>query len=709
MVKFKDLEKKLKKYDIDKIKDAYLYALDEHKDIKRLTGEDYITHPLEVANILIDLNVDQTTIICALLHETINNGNATYEVLKENFGEEVAHIVDIVSKINKLELQDDTESSAAYLRKILVGMADDVRVLYIKLADRLHNMRTNWAVNPKKQKRKAKETINILVPIAHRLGMNGIKSELENLCLQYLKPEVYSDIVEKLNATVEELTHELNNMKENISELLEESNLKFEIKGRVKSIYSIYQKLLTGRTWDDIYDILALRVFVNKESECYTAVGLIHSKYRPIAKRFKDYVASPKSNLYQSLHTTVFGDNGKLYEVQIRTYEMDEIAEKGIASHWSYKEKGSRKIQTMMEQKLEMFRTIIEANNESSDSDFEKVLENDFFTETIYVYTPKGDVVELPKGASPIDFAYRIHSYVGDTTVGAIVNDKIVSFSYELQDGDIVKINTSNTGKPNKEWLNIVKTSQAKNKIKSYFSKEFKADYIIKGKAYLEKELRKRHLAYDEVLSTNNLSKILRDLKLESIDDLFLAVGSLRYTSGYIINLATEDKTKLQDNFIDKDKRKQNYKKTNKGDIIVNGEKNILINFAGCCNPVKGEKIIGYITKGQGITIHRYDCDNVDPNSERVLEVEWNYETDNSYNTKIYILVSQDKNILPSLIETATKQNINIFAFNTIYADDKTIYEINVRVKSMDNLEGYMNQIMRINNVKNVSKKMTDL
>ena len=381
---WEDIVVRLKKREnYEEIKRAYEYALKEHAGMKRLSGDDFITHPLEVTRILLDLNVDDTTLIAAMLHEVINNGNTTYEDLKENFGEEVAMIVNSVSKINKLELPDNDEKSIIYLRKILVGLAEDVRVLYIKLADRLHNMRTNWAINPTKQKEKASETMNVLVPIAHRLGINSIKSELEDLSLYYLKPDVYNDILEKLNNTVAELDEYLEEMKESIIELLTDAGIKFEIKGRVKSVYSIYNKLNNGKEWNKIYDILALRVFVDTVAECYQVIGLIHSRFRPMPKRFKDYIASPKENMYQSLHTTVFGVEGKVFEIQVRTYEMDEIAEKGVASHWSYKEKGTKKIQSIMEQKLEMFRNVIEANTNESDVDFENAINSNIFADTI--------------------------------------------------------------------------------------------------------------------------------------------------------------------------------------------------------------------------------------------------------------------------------------------------------------------------------------
>ncbi len=685
---------------------AYEYACKEHAGMKRLSGDDFITHPLEVAGILTKLSVDNKTVAAALIHEVISSGSKTEEEIREVFGEDIAKIVDSLTKINKLELKDDTDQSAIYLRKILVGMAEDVRVIYIKLADRLHNMRTNWAINPAKQKEKAKETLNILVPIAHRLGMNWVKSELENLCLQYLKPDVYKDILEKLDASKKELTDDLSLMKQNLGSLLKENNIEYEIKGRVKSVYSIYNKLSNGKKWSDIYDILALRIFVNKESECYTVVGLIHSKYKPISKRFKDYVASPKENMYQSLHTTVNGENNKLYEIQIRTYEMDEIAEKGIASHVSYKEKNTKKIHNIMEQKLEMFRNIIEANNNDSDIEFEKNIENDFLKEVIYVYTPKGDVVELPKGATPIDFAYRIHSNVGDKTVGAIVNDVMVPFTHELNDQDIIKIKTSATAKPNKNWLTFVKTSQARNKIKSYFSKELRYSYIEKGKTFLEKELRKRKLSFDEVLNEKNITKILKDLKLNDIEELLLGIGSLRYTAGYIINLTTEDKSLVEDLLINKTNRRKS-NSSSKGAVLINNESNIMVNMAKCCMPVKGDKIVGYITKSQGISIHKEDCKNIDIEDGRVLSVEWNEEATNYYLTKLYIKISEQADIIASLIELCTKKNANLVSHTKIKNSD--LLEINIKVKDNIALEDLINGIYRIRNVRSVSTEIGDL
>ena len=702
-ITFKDLEDRLKEREnYETIKKAYEYAIKEHEGMKRLSGDDFITHPLEVTKILMDLNVDDTTIIASLLHEVINNGNKTYEDLQNDFGEEVAKIVQSVSKINKLELPDNNESSIIYLRKILVGLAEDVRVLYIKLADRLHNMRTNWAINPAKQKEKANETMNVLVPIAHRLGINSIKSELENLSLYYLKPDVYNDILEKLNNTVTELNKYLEDMKESIIELLTDAGIKFEIKGRVKSVYSIYNKLSNGKEWDKIYDILALRVFVNEEAECYQVIGLIHSRFRPMPKRFKDYIASPKENMYQSLHTTVFGVDGKVFEIQVRTYEMDEIAEKGVASHWSYKEKGTKKIQNIMEQKLEMFRNVIEANTNESDIDFENAVNTNIFSELIYTYTPKGDVVELPVGSTPIDFAYRIHSKVGDTTVGAIVNDQIVPLSYELQNDDVVNIKTNASATPNKDWLNIAKTNQAKNKIKAYFSKKDKEAYILKGKEILEKELRKRKLAFNEILTTEVINKLIKDLKLKDIEDIYFAIGTFRYTAGYIINLSNNDKHQVEDALLE---RKRDLPKINyKSDILVEGISNIMVNIAKCCMPVKGDEIVGYVTKGQGISVHKKGCNNIPDDSERTIEVSWNDASDNYYYTNIYVYIKNNNNTLAEIITEIGKKDSLVRACREINKDNNLIYELNIRIKNKDELEKIMNALLKINNVVEVSK-----
>ena len=582
-----------------------------------------------------------------------------------------------------------------------------MRVLFIKLADRLHNMRTIWAVRPEKQKRKANETMTVLIPIAHRLGIYSIKSELEDLCLKYLKPDIYQDILSKLDASVEELEEVLEAMQESISELMIEQGINFSIKSRVKSVYSIYKKLDKGKKWSEIYDILALRLIVEKTSDCYLAIGLIHSKFHPLAKRFKDYIAMPKENMYQSLHTGVFGIDGHIFEIQVRTHEMDEIAEKGIASHWSYKEKGTQKIQSMMEQKLEIFRSMIDAYKETEvPDDFLANVNNDILGEFIYVFTPDGDVVELPHGSTPIDFAYRIHSKVGETTVGAIVNDGIVPLSYELQDGDSIKINTNKNSTPNKEWLDFVKTNSAKSKIKSYFSKQDRLDYISLGKNILEKELRKQKLKFSDIFNEEKLEKIKNDLKFTDFDDIYLAIGSFRYTAGFIIKLSTEEKHEVIDPLTLKASKK-NYSKTsnNKNDIIVGEYNDILVSLAKCCKPVKGDNIIGFITKGEGITVHKVDCLNIADKNNRLINVSWSDNDENEYFTDIFIETLNDKNYVTDIINKASSKNINVVSLSTTENLDSTIYNLTLKVKNVTELNDFLNSLYSLIFIKKVGKK----
>ena len=531
---------------------------------------------------------------------------------------------------------------------------------------------------------------------------------MEDLCLRYLKPDVYEDILKQLDASVEELHGVLENMQDNISEMLIEHGIKFTIKSRVKSVYSIYKKLEKGKKWREIYDILALRLIVEKESDCYLAIGLIHSKYRPLPNRFKDYIAMPKENMYQSLHTGVFDNDGHIFEIQVRTPEMDELAEKGIASHWSYKEKGTKKIQSMMEQKLEIFRNIIDSYKENDDEeDFVSNVNNDVLGEFIYVFTPNGDVLELPKGSTPVDFAYRIHSKVGDTTVGAIVNDEIVPLSYELKDNDVVKINTNKNSNPSQEWLNFVKTSSAKSKIKAYFSKQDRTRYIEDGKMLLEKELRKQHLAFNEVFNDEHLAKIQKDLKFNDIDDIYLALGSFRYTPGYVIRLSKEEKQDVTDALTFKVTQNHNIPKTNnKNDIIVGGHNDILITLAKCCKPVKGDKVIGYITKGEGITVHRCDCSNIISKKERLIPVLWDENNENEYLTDIYIECLNDKNYIADLINNATSKNINVISLHSSETNNIALYTLTIKVKNVTVLNNFLNSLYNMRFVKKVGRKI---
>ncbi len=691
-VTIEDLIRKVKEYDdnqddVTLIRRAFDYAYKKHFSQKRITGDDYITHPLNVAWILTDVNADSCAISAALLHDTIEDSDSTYDEIKNLFGEDVAKIVDGVTKINRLNFSTESEQMAANQRKILVGLSEDVRVLIVKLADRLHNMRTLYVLSEEKQKKKAKETLEILTPIAHRLGMYKLKSELEDLSLRYLNPVAYYEVVEKLNLKKAERDQAVGKMLEDVSMLLNEHNITHEIKGRSKGIYSIYNKMNKGRKFEDIYDILALRVFVNTEQECYLALGLIHSKYKPVPKRFKDYIAMPKTNLYQSLHTTVFGVDGQLFEIQIRTYEMDRIAEYGIASHWSYKEKKCVNTKDLMDQKLEIFRNIIELNEDAkTPEEFISDVKNDIlFNDSIYVYTPKGDVIELPKGATCVDFAYKVHSEVGDKMVGAIVNDSIVSFDYVLKTGDIIKVNTSKLSKgPNKDWLNFVVTSQARNKIRAFYSRREKDENLSLGEELFEKALRKKNLSVTQTLD-KYLDKILDNLGLKELEDLYISLGSGKYSVQHvmkIINKREDTEVKLLN------KNPKEKEKTIKNDILVEGLNEIKVSLSGCCKPIPGDTIIGYITKGSGITIHRSNCKNIIDLDERLINVKWNLDVSKKFPTDLLIYTNTDDNLL-DIITRASANDIIIDSVQTITKSKFKIYTMTILVENSEKLDKF--------------------
>ncbi len=693
---------------IDLIEKAYTFAKEKQENIKRIDDSTLLSHSVAVAYILADLNVDHITIISALLHESINAGTTTVEEIRSLFGYEVALITENVSKINKLVLNDDSESSSVYLRKVLVGLSEDVRVLFIKLADRLHNMETIYYIKNDIQKQKLLDTKNVLIPIAHRLGINSIKSKLEDLWLKHSKPDIYNDIVEKLNADKEELNILIDEMIQSISEILFTHDLRFEIKGRVKSVHSIYEKLLTGRKFSDIYDILALRLIFEKESDCYLAVGHIHAKYRPVQKRFKDYIAMPKENMYQSLHTTVFGVNSYLFEIQLRTKEMDEIAEHGLASHWSYKEKGTLKSQNFMEHKLEIFRNLVENKENIGDTEFDNQIESELLTEMIYVYTPKGDVIELPFDSTPIDFAYKIHSKVGDSMIGCIVNETIAPLNHPLSDGDIVNIKTSPSSKPKKEWLNMAKTAQAKSKIKSYFSKQDKDTYIIRGKEILDKESRRLKIVQSEVFNEANMKKIITTLKLSDWDEVLFNIGSLRTTVKGLLNIINNDSKSSQEELIDKvmnnnKERKEEYR----NEIIVAGIDDIKVNLASCCNPVFGDDIKGYITKGKGIMVHRSSCANIKNITERIIDVEWNDKQEKLYYSNLLVTTTSGSNPIIDIVTKATIRNIQVESFNTVNSNNNLNYILVVKTKNSNDLDNFIDDLINLKDVITVKRGTT--
>ncbi len=713
ILKFEELEEKVKLYitnedELELIRKAYDYAKEAHEGTLRKSGQPYIEHPLNVAYILTTIYADSATICAALLHDTIEDTYVTIDDITKIFGPEIALLVNGVTKINKINFSTENEATIAYHRKIFVGLSEDVRVIILKLADRLHNMRTLWALSEERQKNNARETLDILTPIAHRLGIHKLKSELEDLSLRYLKPDAFYSIVEKLNQTKLERDQTVQDMLNEVSKLLNEHDIKHEIKGRAKSIYSIYKKLDKGKQFNDIFDLLALRILVDTEQECYVALGLIHSKYRPIPKRFKDYIARPKTNMYQSLHTTVFGIDGYLFEIQIRTHAMDQIAEYGIASHWSYKENtdASKSMQNDMEQKLQFFRSIIELQEENtSEEEFVNTVKSEILKSNIYVFTPKGDVLELPRGSTPIDFAYKVHTEVGDRMVGAIVNGSIVPLDYELKSNDIVKINTSKTSiGPNKEWLNIAKTNQAKNKIKSFFFKKDKIEYINKGNDLLHKELRKRKLVFNEILNDNNLDKLFEILKLKNIDDLYFNIGIGKYTAGHVVNQLTDSLKPKEEYVLEKVLPKEQKPINLKNDIIVDGIDDIKVNLASCCKPIKGDDIIGYITKGNGISVHRTICHNIYDVDERLISVKWNDNINKKYPTTITIHSEITKNPLLDVITKAANNNINVENINTVSKSNITVYEITILVSDTETLDKFINDLYNLKFVKRVER-----
>ena len=694
--------------EMETIQKAYEFACKCHKGQYRKNNEEFITHPLNVALICASLNVDAITIISALVHETIDNGPSNLDELESLFGIDVRNIVASLMKVNKLKLTDESESTSLYLRKVLVALSEDVRVLIIKLAGRVHNMRTIDPFSKEKQRLKALETQNVLIPIAHRLGINQLKTELEDMCFKVLKSDDYESVEESLPAPREKLNEILEETKETITDVLKQNNINFEIKGRVKSTSSIYNKLTKGKKMSEIYDFIGLRIICEEESECYLIIGLIHSLYRPIPKRFKDYISMPKGNSYQSLHTGVFGPEGFPVEVQVRTKEMNEIAEHGVASHWSYKEH-SKQIQNVMEQKLQMFRNIIEANS-SDVTDDDTFVQNvsELLSNSIYVYTPKGDVVELPDGSCPVDFAYRIHSRVGDTTVGAIVNDTIVTLDYKLQDNDIVKIMTNAQSEPNKDWLNFVKTTQAKAKIKAFFSKKDREEYIERGRNLLEKELKRQHIALQNALDDEHIDKLVRDLKVTNFDEVLLNIGALRYAPSYIVDLIYNDKKNVQDVLLDKVMNSNVLPKVNhKNDVIVSGCDDILVNLASCCKPVFGDEIIGYITKGQGITVHKRDCINVKDVTERLIDVKWNEEKNDEnkyYISKITIYTNGVENNILDIVTKATLRAININSINEINKNDKICYDLILKVKNKTDLDNFIEDLRTLKFVTSINR-----
>ena len=694
------------------VRRAYQFALKAHAGQKRVSGESYITHPLGVAYILADLELDLVTIVTGLLHDVLEDTPVTYDELENEFGEEVASLVDGVTKLSRMEFRSKEEHQAETWRKMFVAMARDIRVILIKLADRTHNMRTLRYLNSNKQREISLETLEIYAPLAHRLGIYKIKWELEDLAFRYLNKHEYYYLVDKLSKKRREREEFISSMSEILQKKIWEAGIEAEISGRPKHIYSIYNKMKhQGKEFNEIYDLTALRIIVGSVRDCYAALGIVHTLWRPIPGHFNDYIAMPKPNMYQSLHTTVVCAENELLEVQIRTKEMHRTAEYGIAAHWKYKEKV--KDDREFEEKLSWLRQLLEWQQDLKDAhEFMELLKIDLFSDEVFVFTPLGDVIDLPTGSISLDFAYRIHTDIGNHCVGAKVNGRIVPLEYKLQTGDIVEIITSKQGTPSRDWLKFVKSSQAKSKIRAWFKKERREENIAKGKETLEREIRRLRLEPHLLLKEQLLEDVGVRFNLLSADDVYAAVGYGGVSPQQII-------TKLQDEYRKKygDEKKppppvelkpwKGAAMAAKG-VKVQGIDNLLIRFSKCCNPLPGDDIIGFTTRGRGLSIHRVDCPNIIRSSaekERYLQVFWEADGDVSYPVEIEVTGMDRPNFLTDVMYAVSESKINITAVNGRMSKNKiAVVYLTFVVKDLEHLEYIMNKIKKVKDVFSVRR-----
>lgn len=706
--------------DLALIKSAYELADAAHAGQKRASGEEYIIHPLHVAEILVDMHLDESTISAALLHDVVEDTSYTIEEMQEYFGDEVAMLIDGVTKLGKIEYKSKEEQHLENYRKLFLAMAKDLRVILIKLADRLHNMRTLKYMREDKQKRIATETMEIYAPLANRLGISNIKCELEDLCLRYLEPEIYYDLVESVKQRRQERQEFINDAMAQLRDRLIASGLKAEIRGRAKHFYSIYKKMKRdNKDISEIYDLSAVRVLVDSIRDCYSVLGIIHEMWKPIPGRFKDYIAMQKSNGYQSLHTTVM-THGSPLEIQIRTFAMHQVSEYGFAAHWKYKESGkSVGAGGDYDKKLSWLRHMVNLQQELSDPrEYVEALKVDVFSDEVFVFTPRGDVIALPKGSIPLDFAYRIHTEIGHHCVGAKVNGRLVPLEYKLKNGDIVAIitNKANNG-PSRDWLNIVASSETRNKIRSWFKKTRREDNIARGLALIEKEA--KHLGYEpkDLLKESRLSEVVQKLKFPNEEDLLAALGyGGTNVNGVLSKLIEIHKRELKQTqspdiskLISELKPAQgNVKKSGQG-ILVEGESGVLVRLARCCNPIPGDPIMGYITRGRGVSVHRADCSNVlsdVDNLERVIEVAWDIGIDHAYTVQIALTCNDRSGVLTSLLAVPSEMKINISSINAKpNRSNKTSTVImGLDVKSAQQVEQLMNRMRRLKDVFSVTR-----
>ena len=697
---------------------AFELADKAHEGQLRASGEPYIMHPLAVADILAHLQIDHITLMAALMHDVVEDTSYSKEDLEEMFGSEVAFLVDGVTKLNQFQYETKEDRQMENYRKMILAMAKDVRVVVIKLGDRLHNMRTLKHMRSDKQKRIAKETLEIFAPLAHRLGIFNVKWELEDLSFRYLEPEKYYDLVDQMKQKRQAREDIVNDTMSQLTKALGEANIKADIKGRPKHFYSIYKKMKKdNRDLSQIYDLLAVRVIVDTIPDCYAVLGIAHSLWKPLPYRFKDYISMPKSNMYQSLHTTVIGTMGQPVEIQIRTWEMHRVSEYGVAAHWRYKE-GNKNGDKDFDQKVAWLRQVLEWQDTSNPTELVNALKLDVFSGEVFVFTPKGDVVKLPIGSVPLDFAYRVHTDVGHRCVGAKVNGKIVPLDYTLQNGDIVDIITSKTGRPSLDWLNIVGSSESKSKIRNWFKRENKAENIEKGLEALEKEAKRLNYNWKELIADNRLQQVTKQLKAGTEEEMFAACGYggipvstvlLRLIELYKKSKEAEESKRSTEQIIAKLKS-QGPKTTKNGTgVLVKGEAGVMVRMAKCCSPVPGDDIIGYITRGRGVSVHRSDCTSLGhtpEDLERMIEVSWDGSSGESFHVGIDIQAYDRNGLLMEVMAVLSELKITITNINANVQEDTKNVSINVTVdiRDISQLDFVMTKLRRIREVYTVQR-----